>query len=167
MEVVNEHQFRLKKSRKNKSTSIYEGVYYDNNMKKWYSRISTTEGQRQIGYFKTELEAAIAYNKEYEDLASMSKLAKPKKSLRGCTDENGFEYDSYGRMKFHPDFHDRQNSPMTVSDLEYLCKFSDVDDLKTLSYALGRTEGVLAMTLTNAKKSGAYEYFKNNNFHWG
>lgn len=87
--------------------------------------------------------------------------------LKNCIDENGIEYDRYGRMKFHPSFHDKQNTFMTVSELEYICKFSEYDDLKTLAYAIGRTETVVAMVLCNAKKDGTYEYFKNNNFHWG
>jgi hypothetical protein len=46
-----------------KSTSKYFGVNYSNSSKKWVSRINTDGKRTFLGNFKTEIEAAIAYNK--------------------------------------------------------------------------------------------------------
>jgi predicted ArsR family transcriptional regulator len=76
------------------------------------------------------------------------------------------EYDRHGRMKYHPEFHKNHEKPFTESDLEYLCKFYDVDGAKLISLALGRTEATVRSKLSNLKKRGLFEYYKNLNKHW-
>lgn len=44
------------------STSKYKGVYWDNNRNKWVSRISINSSHKMLGRFKTEEEAARAYD---------------------------------------------------------------------------------------------------------
>jgi len=76
------------------------------------------------------------------------------------------EYDRVGQMKYHPEFHKNHKKSFTESDLEYLCKFYDVDGAKLISMALGRTEAAVRSKLSNLKKRGLFEYYKNLNKHW-
>ncbi|CAM5660806.1 DNA-entry nuclease OS=Lysinibacillus sphaericus OX=1421 GN=LS41612_04505 PE=4 SV=1 [Lysinibacillus sphaericus] len=36
-------------------------------------------------------------------------------------------YDKYGRMQYHPEFHFSHGKPFSESELEYICKFYEVD----------------------------------------
>lgn len=76
------------------------------------------------------------------------------------------QYDSQGRMCYHPEFHHNHYKKFTESDLEYLCKYWDYDDRRTLSYALGRPEKNLANTVSRLRKSGKFDYYKNLNKYW-
>lgn len=49
-------------------TSVYKGVYFDKRIKKWRSVISINRKQVSLGSFKTEYEAALAYNKAASDM---------------------------------------------------------------------------------------------------
>ena len=51
-----------------KSTSIYKGVYFDKKNKKWKSHIKFEKQWYNLGSFKEEKEAAIAYNIKAEKL---------------------------------------------------------------------------------------------------
>ena len=79
---------------------------------------------------------------------------------------DAIEYDKFGRMKYHPEFHYAHGLPFTNKELEYICKYHDVDDLRTLSFAIGKTETTIANKLSQLKKSGRYEYYKNLNKNW-
>lgn len=76
------------------------------------------------------------------------------------------EYDSLKRMKYHPEFHFSHGKPFTESDLEYICKFAEVDDSRTIGFAIGKTEGTVNRKLNELRKEGLYEYYKNLNKHW-
>jgi len=45
------------------STSKYKGVCWDNRDSHWYASIGLSGNKKNLGYFNTEKEAAIAYNK--------------------------------------------------------------------------------------------------------
>ena len=81
--------------------------------------------------------------------------------------EAPIEYDRVGRMKYHPKYHKNHKKPFSESDLEYLCKFYDVDGAKLIAMALGRTEAAVNSKLNKLKKLGLFEYYKNLNKHWG
>ena len=51
-----------RKSMKN-STSKYLGVFWEKARSKWVAQISINNKLKKLGYFKTELEAGILYNK--------------------------------------------------------------------------------------------------------
>ncbi len=44
------------------ATSMYRGVHWNVNAKRWQSRIACDGKQRHLGYFRDELEAARAYD---------------------------------------------------------------------------------------------------------
>lgn len=79
---------------------------------------------------------------------------------------DGIEFDKLGRMKYHPEFHPMHRHPFTESDLEYLCKYYETDPVRTIAFALGRTEHTLLTKISMLKKRGLYEYYKNLNRHW-
>lgn len=79
----------------------------------------------------------------------------------------GIEYDSYKRMKYHPEFHFSHGKHFTESDLEYICKFAEVDDARTLAFAIGKTEATINEKLKLLRRQGLYEYYKNLNKYWG
>ncbi|MER1275514.1 DNA-entry nuclease [Bacillus velezensis] len=77
-----------------------------------------------------------------------------------------YEYDVCGRMKYHPDFHFNHGKKFSESDLEYLCKYYDSDHAQSIAFALGKTEHVIKQKVSDLRKSGRYEHFKNMNKHW-
>ncbi len=64
--------------RKGKFTSIYKGVNWNKKAAKFTARIMTDIGRVFLGYFKTEAEAALAYNKAakkyHKDFARLNKV---------------------------------------------------------------------------------------------
>ena len=47
------------------------------------------------------------------------------------------EYDRWGRMKYHPEYHENHGKSFTIEELYYLCKYWEVDDIKDLSFGMG------------------------------
>ena len=47
---------------KRKSASQYKGVHWNKRDKKWYAHIGVDSKLKHIGYYDSEIEAAIAYN---------------------------------------------------------------------------------------------------------
>ncbi len=80
--------------------------------------------------------------------------------------KDGIEFDKVGRIKLHPEFHPNHGKPFSESDLEYLCKYYEVDPIRTLAFALGRTEHTCTVRVWMLKKQGLFEYYKNLNKHW-
>lgn len=77
-----------------------------------------------------------------------------------------YSYNEAGRMNYHPDFHPNQGKPFTAEDLEYLCKYYEVDHIQTMAFALGRTEASLIVKVGTLKRQGLYDYYKNRNKYW-
>lgn len=75
-------------------------------------------------------------------------------------------YDRLGRMQYHPEFHFSHGNHFTESDLEYICKFYEVDHTRNLAFAIGKTEHTIRTKVNELRKSGKYEYYKNLNKHW-
>ncbi|WP_338754247.1 DNA-entry nuclease [Bacillus sp. FJAT-52991] len=76
------------------------------------------------------------------------------------------EFDVFGRMKFHPAFHQKHGQPYSESDLEYLCKYWETDGMQLMALALGRPEGAISTKVAKLKKNGRFDYYKNLNKHW-
>ncbi|WP_342510543.1 DNA-entry nuclease [Sporosarcina sp. FSL K6-1522] len=80
--------------------------------------------------------------------------------------EEFYEYDAAGRMMYHPEFHFSHRIPWTESELEYLCKYYEIDGRDTISMALGKTVSSVADKMTYLKKRGLVEHYKRLNKHW-
>ncbi|MEK4700397.1 DNA-entry nuclease [Solibacillus sp. FSL R7-0668] len=75
-------------------------------------------------------------------------------------------YDRFGRMQFHPDFHFSHGKSFTESDLEYICKFYEIDEIRTISFAIGKTEHTIRTKVFDLRKRGLYDFYKNLNKNW-
>jgi hypothetical protein len=80
--------------------------------------------------------------------------------------EEDIEFDRFGRMCFNPEFHFNHGKPFTKEDVEYLCKFYEIDHVRSIGFALGRTEHTLRSKVDYLKKKGLYEHYKNLSRHW-
>lgn len=61
---VNSSQNKMNRKKQNKKTSsIYKGIYWYKNKKKWHVRIMLNRKSICLGYFDDEKEAAITYDK--------------------------------------------------------------------------------------------------------
>lgn len=76
------------------------------------------------------------------------------------------EYDGLGRMKYHPEFHQNYKKPFTEEELEYMCKYWHLDDSKTMALALGKTETATTQKMSDLKRRGLCEYYRNLNKYW-
>ncbi|MED1950477.1 DNA-entry nuclease [Brevibacillus centrosporus] len=74
--------------------------------------------------------------------------------------EDGLSYDSMGRIQYHPEFHFSHRKPFTQEELEYLCRFYEVDDSRTMAFALGRTESTIMSKVSELKKQGQFDHYK-------
>ena len=81
-------------------------------------------------------------------------------------EKSEISYDKFGRMHYHPDFHFSHGKGFTESDLEYVCKFYEVDEVRTISFAIGKTEHTIRTKVSDLKKRGLFEHYKNLNKHW-
>lgn len=60
---------KLQKAKKRtETTSKYKGVYWDKRGKRWAVSINKNNKKYHIGYFKIEVEAALAYNEKAKEL---------------------------------------------------------------------------------------------------
>lgn len=61
--------------------SRYKGVYYDKDAKRWRAGVALNNRTYSVGRFKTEIEAAMAYNKKalelYGEFAQINKIESP------------------------------------------------------------------------------------------
>lgn len=73
---------------------------------------------------------------------------------------NVIEYDSQGRMKYNPEFHENHRKAWSTSELAYLCSMHLGRELCDLSLALSRTESSLGEKIMELKRQGKYEYYR-------
>ena len=70
------------------------------------------------------------------------------------------QYDRQGRIKYNPDFHPNHGKQFTDEEKAYMCRWHEIDGRRSISYALGRTEGTIASMITTLKNKGKYDYYK-------
>ncbi|SFC52879.1 hypothetical protein [Bacillus sp. UNCCL81] len=80
--------------------------------------------------------------------------------------EEVYEFDKQGRMTYHPDFHFNYGTPVTEDEKEYLCKFYETDDIRTLAFAVGRTEGSIRVLVKQMVRNGKYTFYKNRGLYY-
>lgn len=83
-----------------------------------------------------------------------------------ATDIIEVEYDHIGRMKMHPLYHHNSGTPFTEEELEYICKYWHADHFDDLGLALGRTGTSISNKVSQLKREGKFDYYKNLNRHW-
>jgi hypothetical protein len=71
------------------------------------------------------------------------------------------QYDSYGRMKYHPEYHENHKKGYTVKDLAYICQQYRRGNVKTLALAVGRTEGSLRTLVDKMRQDGTFEFYRS------
>lgn len=86
-------------------------------------------------------------------------------STGGSVDEE-ITYARNGRMDYHPEFHPNHGKPFSESDLEYLCKYYEADGGQLMAMALGRTVKTILSKVTDLRRKGLFEHYKNLNKHW-
>lgn len=80
--------------------------------------------------------------------------------------EDGIQFDILGRMKYNPSYHENHGKPFTIEELEYMCKYYEIDGFRSMGFALGRTEHTIASKVSDLRKSGMFEFYKNLNRYW-
>lgn len=80
--------------------------------------------------------------------------------------DEGLRFDKQGRLLYHPDFHPNNGKRWAEEELEYLCKFCHFDDMRSLSFALGRPETGVATQINKLRREGKFGYYKRLNKHW-
>lgn len=63
-------------------------------------------------------------------------------------------FDKYGRMRYHPDFHENHGKPMTTSDRKFLIENYETMGPEQCSLALGRTIEAIYAYATNLRRQG-------------
>ncbi len=76
------------------------------------------------------------------------------------------EFDKDGFLKFNPEYHENTGSHYDEEELEYLCKYVEVDGIKKMSMALGRTPHSVKQKVHDLRKIGEFEYYRTLNKHW-
>ena len=90
------------------------------------------------------------------------------RKIRELTPEEireGIEYDNFGRIKFHPDYHFNHKKPFTDEELEYICKYYDTDGPRAIGFALGRTEMTIRTKVDWLKKNNLIGKYKSLNHY--
>lgn len=72
-------------------------------------------------------------------------------------------HDNSGRILYNPELHPNHRKEWTIEELEYLCKFYEIDGSKAVSLALGRVEGTILNKVHKLRKIGLYEHYKKLN----
>lgn len=70
------------------------------------------------------------------------------------------EYDNFGRMKYHPEYHFSHGKRFSKEELMYLCRFWEFDNRKDVALALGKTEHTLATKVWELRRDNEFEYYK-------
>ncbi|MGO4181821.1 DNA-entry nuclease [Paenibacillus sp. TAF43_2] len=79
--------------------------------------------------------------------------------------EAEIQYDSLGRMKYHPDFHPKHGQPFSEEELCYLAKYYKVDGRLSVSLALDRPEGSIQKKYLSLKSNGMLEQYSKLEYY--
>ena len=74
--------------------------------------------------------------------------------VAATADPDAVQYDRYGRMRYHPDFHENHKKPWTNQDERYLIENYAKDGPEAVSLALGRTIHVVMTRAYELRKAG-------------
>ena len=68
LRVVTDKQNSYNRSPRKNTTSRYKGVHFVKHMKKWVARITKNGDSEYLGFFESEIDAAVAYNRRAKEL---------------------------------------------------------------------------------------------------
>lgn len=71
--------------------------------------------------------------------------------------KDGITFDRLGRMQYHPDFHPNHRKPITLGEKIYIAKYYDSDGMRSVGFALGRTESTIAHQASLMRMSGEWD----------
>lgn len=77
-----------------------------------------------------------------------------------------YEFDHKGRMKYNPEFHPNQGKHVTDEELEYICKFWEIDGQQSVAFALGRTETSIMNYWNKLNRAGLVGHYKRLETHY-
>jgi len=67
---------------------------------------------------------------------------------------------------YDPELYGNQGEPFTDYEVEYLCKYYEIDGSEIMSLALGRTVPAVKSKIKKLRKQGSFDYYKNLNKYW-
>lgn len=73
---------------------------------------------------------------------------------------DGITYDRFNRMLYHPEFHFNHGKTFSGEELEYLCMFYGVDHVRSLAFALGRTEHTIRVKYDRLRREGLVDMYR-------
>jgi hypothetical protein len=68
LRIVTPQQNQMNKCKQINSSSIYKGVHWETKRQKWRTQIYFKYHRYYLGYYKSEIEAAVAYNEKAKEL---------------------------------------------------------------------------------------------------
>lgn len=74
-------------------------------------------------------------------------------------------YDRYGRMKYHPEYHSKQQTPWTVEDQNYLIENYVLLGPEQISFALERTIHTVMQRACELRKIGVMKKLSKKIYH--
>lgn len=75
------------------------------------------------------------------------------------------QYDTYGKMKYHPDYHGKHGTPWSYNDLQYLIKWYYIIGPEEMSFALERTMTTVSHKAKELTKQGVMIKPVKSNWH--
>lgn len=69
-------------------------------------------------------------------------------------------YDSNGRLKYNPEYHDERGTKWCKEDERYICEMHKTTALLDLGMAVGRPQTSVSAKLLHLKKNGKYYEYR-------
>lgn len=70
------------------------------------------------------------------------------------------KFDRCRRMVYHPEYHFNHKEPFTTQEVAYMCTMHGKMNLQDLGYALGRTPAAIAQRISQLKRKGLFERYR-------
>lgn len=74
--------------------------------------------------------------------------------------KDGIEYDTHGRMRYNPEFHENHGKAYTKDDLVYACAMWGYMRIADIALALGRTQASVTTKVYKLQEIGLFEYYR-------
>lgn len=88
------------------------------------------------------------------------KTRRPRREVAIEDYETPYEFDAYGRIKYHKDYHPNNGRRWSYEDLAYLATFYEIDGRHSMALALGRTDSTVGDKYYELKAKGQLEAYQ-------